>query len=68
MALTKLNPFLANEFGHDYLEDVPKDIVRGTIAATDKVLNNPSRFPKADFAYLEKLQMELALIALFAAI
>lgn len=59
--LQKLTPLLAAHFCADHREDVPNDVWRSAVSATDRVLDNPHRFPKADFDYLERLATEFEL-------
>lgn len=59
--LTKIeNTFIRNHFCADFVEDVG-DGWRGieqAVLNARRVLANPDKFPKADFDYLENLDLE----------
>lgn len=46
--------FIRDEFQWDRMGDVKWDLLRNNLDAAERVLHNPDKFPKADFAYLEK--------------
>lgn len=50
---TKLPLVLASEFMCDFVEEIPCDIRWNNLAAIERVLGNPEKFPDADFAALE---------------
>lgn len=51
----RLPPILANEFCANNWQDVPKDILYRAYGSAERVLNNPDKFPNADFNHLEEL-------------
>lgn len=52
------NAFIRNHFHWDTMSDVRWDMVRDSALAARRVLYNADKFPKADFDYLEKQDME----------
>ena len=51
--------FIRNEFMWDRMGDVNWDLLRGNLDSARRVLNNPSDFPKADFAAIERREQEI---------
>mgnify|MGYP003348046794 FL=1 len=49
----KLPPVLRDYFCADYWSDVSQDILDGALRSAELVLQNPAKFPKADFNVLE---------------
>lgn len=41
--------WIRNEYQWDRMSDVKWDILRNNLEVTDKILQNPQRFPHADF-------------------
>ena len=55
------SPYIRNEFQWDYMGDVKWDILRNNLQAAQKVLENPKRFPKADFDNLAIKEREIGI-------
>lgn len=62
------NSFIRNEFMWDYMNEVDWSLVRDNCLAARRVLNNPDKFPRANFEYLEKKELELTCFLLNAPI
>ena len=56
--------FIRDEYHWDRMGDVNWDMLRNNLDAVDRVLSNPDKFPKADFAYLEKKATEIEMFLL----
>lgn len=46
--------YVRNEFMWDRMGDVRWDVVKGSLRAAENVLQNPEKFPRADFDALEE--------------
>ncbi|HTV69292.1 MAG TPA: hypothetical protein VMF90_12215 [Rhizobiaceae bacterium] len=59
--LTRIeHAFVRNHFCADYVEDIGGGwaTIRDAVLNARKICGNPEKFPRADFAYLEKLDLE----------
>lgn len=59
--MTKIdNQFLRSHFTADYVEDLGNGwaAVQQAVLGARNVLSQPAKFPKANFDYLEKLDLE----------
>jgi len=50
--------WIGREFGWDTLEDVNWGILRNNVLCARNILTNPEKFPKANFDYLETMDLE----------
>lgn len=52
------NRFIANHFQCDCMNEIDFEMLKNNVLSARKILKNPERFPKANFDYLEKLELE----------
>ncbi len=45
--------------GYETDRDIPDDILLGNFRATERILDNPAMFPRADMAKVERLNNDL---------
>lgn len=51
--------FIRDEFQWDLMSEVKWDLVLKQLRAWDRILSNPTKFPKADFEVIESEHLEL---------
>lgn len=59
--MTTLPKFIRDEYSIDTIDEVNWDLLRNNLEAANRVLDNPEKFPNADFNALEKKSEELFL-------
>lgn len=59
--MTTLPKFIKDEYSIDTIDEVNWDLLRNNLEAANRVLDNPEKFPKADFNALDEKTEELFL-------
>lgn len=56
--------FIGREYGWDTLADVNWSMLHNNVLCARNILNNPDKFPKANFDHVEKMEHEGTLMLL----